>query len=135
MESTFDQGMAQRYPRSILLVEDNVINQKLAYRMLEKMGYQPDLANDGLEAVQALEKKPYDLVLMDVHMPKMDGIEATKKIRELSHVKPQPMIVAVSASALQVNFDGFGTRGLDGYINKPMTAQDLVKFIQKPASV
>ena len=117
---------------SILLVEDNVVNQKVALQMLKKLGLQADLAVDGLEAINALTEKKYDIVLMDIHMPNLDGYEATEQIRQLYEVKDeQPIIVAMTASALDADKQRAKSVGMDDYLIKPVTYDELTKLFER----
>ncbi len=98
--SQVDAKMGQRYPLRILLAEDNAINQKVTLRILERMGYRADVAANGLEVLEALMRQIYDVVLMDVRMPEMDGIEATQLIRQQWPFNQQPRVIALTADAL-----------------------------------
>jgi CheY-like chemotaxis protein len=110
----------------ILLAEDNAVNQKLAIRLLEKRGHQVVLAVNGKQALSELEKTPFDLVLMDVQMPEMDGIEATEKLRERekSTGKHQP-VVAMTALVMKGDRERCMDAGMDGYLSKPIRPQEL----------
>ena len=121
-----DPGQAARHPLRILLVEDNVVNQKLALRLLAQMGYQADLAGNGLEAVEAVERQPYDLVLMDVQMPELDGLEATRRIVAEVPVEQRPWIVAMTANAMDGDREACLDAGMKGYISKPIRVDELV---------
>ena len=124
-----DPGLARRCPLRVLLVDDNRINQKVAIRTLEKMGYQPDLATTGVEALRAVEGGDYDLVLMDVQMPEMDGIEATRRIRALPSAH-QPEIVAMTASVLERDRDECLEAGMDAFLVKPFRPADVAKTLE-----
>ena len=131
----FDPQMGQRQPLRILLAEDNAVNQKLALRMLERMGYRADVAGNGLEAIEALQRQPYDVVLMDVQMPEMDGLEATRCIRQSSpedlSAGKQPRIIAMTASAMQEDKDACRAAGMDDYVSKPVRVNELVEVLNK----
>jgi signal transduction histidine kinase/ActR/RegA family two-component response regulator len=121
-----DPEQALRHPLRILLVEDNAVNQKLALRLLEQMGYQADVAANGLEAIDAVERQPYDLVLMDVQMPEMDGLEATRHIVAQVPIERRPWIVAMTANAMDGDREECLAAGMKGYISKPIRVDELV---------
>ena len=133
-----DPEVAKRLPLRILLAEDNAVNQKLALRLLAQMGYRADLAGNGLEAVEALERQRYDVVLMDVQMPEMDGLEATRHIRSLNPSgleNPkglrQPRIIAMTANAMQGDREMCLAAGMDDYISKPIRVEELVNALNQ----
>ena len=128
-KSEFNQALGQEHPLRILLVEDNPINQKVAVRMLERLGYKPDIAWNGLEAVQAISHQPYDLILMDIQMPKLDGLQATKQIRNNWLLKQQPYIVALTANALVGDREMYLANGMDDYVSKPVRVDELVRIL------
>jgi signal transduction histidine kinase/CheY-like chemotaxis protein len=120
------------YPLNILIAEDNATNQKLAERVLTKLGYKPEKALNGEEALFAHEKRSYDLILMDMQMPIMDGLEATGKIRLLAG--KQPIIIATTANAMAEDRKMCLDAGMDDYISKPLKVEELVKIIEKWAA-
>jgi signal transduction histidine kinase/DNA-binding response OmpR family regulator len=120
-------------PLRILLVEDNPVNQKVALRMLESFGYGADLADDGLAAVEAVTRKTYDLVLMDVQMPTLDGLEATRRIRRLP-LRPQPRIFAMTASVLDSERQACIDAGMERHIAKPIRRQQLGEVLREIAA-
>ena len=131
--SELDPEQASRHPLRILLVEDNTVNQKLALRLLSLMGYQADVAGNGIEAVEAVERQEYDLVLMDVQMPEMDGLEATRRIR--ASLEGGPRIVAMTANAMDGDREACLEAGMDDYVGKPIRVDELVTALARtPAS-
>ncbi|MGD1700667.1 response regulator [Dapis sp. BLCC M229] len=126
-----NQNLAKQLPLRILLAEDNVINQKVALLMLRQMGYRPDVVSNGLEALAALEQVPYDLVLMDVQMSEMGGLEATKHICQTygKELDKRPVIVAMTAGAMEGDRDICLQTGMDDYISKPIKVQGLQRVV------
>ena len=125
---TSDPDMAKRHPLRILLAEDNLVNQKLATRLLEQMGYRIDLASNGIEACESVARQTYDVVLMDVQMPEMDGLEATRRIIG-EHPNTRPCIIAMTANAMQGDRDMCLAAGMDDYIAKPIRVDRLIEAL------
>jgi signal transduction histidine kinase/CheY-like chemotaxis protein len=122
------QGLAARHPLRILLAEDNTVNQKVALRLLQRMGYRADVAANGLEVLDALARQPYDLVLMDLHMPEMDGLSATREIvRRMGEHRPR--IVALTASVLPAEREACLQAGMDGHVVKPIEEDRLATVL------
>ena len=115
----------------ILVAEDNVVNQKVAIRMLQRMGLRADVAANGHEAVQMFGLVPYDVILMDCHMPELDGYEASRQIRRLEAVGRSVVIVAMTAEAMAGAREACLASGMDDYISKPVKVQDLLTVLQK----
>jgi PAS domain S-box-containing protein len=114
----------------ILLVEDNVFNQRVALRFLEKIGYQADVVTNGVEALKAMQEHGYDVVLMDIQMPEMDGLEATRRIRADFPANQQPLIVAMTAHALRGDRERCLEAGMDEYISKPVQIEELAAVLE-----
>ncbi len=120
---------------SILVVEDNVVNQRVASRLLEKRGHRTTIAPNGLEALQALERASYDLVLMDVQMPVIDGMEATARIREKEkRTGGHQPVIALTARAMRGDVELCLSAGMDGYLSKPIRSEDLDAVLSKYAA-
>ncbi|MBN8505903.1 MAG: response regulator [Burkholderiales bacterium] len=126
-----DPEMATRHPLRILLAEDNLVNQKLALRLLGQMGYTADVVGNGQLAVEAVAGQTYDLVLMDVQMPEMDGLEAARRLNQLPS---RPRIVAMTANAMQGDREECLAAGMDDYITKPIRVEALVEALQRSPS-
>jgi len=127
----FEPEMGQRLRLRILLAEDNAVNQKLALRLLERLGYRADVAANGLEAIAALRRQRYDLVLMDVQMPEMDGLEATQAILQEWPHKQRPRIVAMTANVMKEDREACLAVGMDDYLGKPIRVEALVGALSR----
>ncbi len=125
----FDSTIGKQYPLTILLAEDNTVNQKVALRILEKLGYRADIAFNGLEVIDALKRQDYNVILMDVQMPELDGEQATIEIRRTLPPKRQPRIVAMTANAMKSDRDRYMEAGMDDYIVKPFKIEELVRAL------
>jgi CheY-like chemotaxis protein len=125
-----DAQMAAAHPLRILLAEDNVVNQKLALRLLQQMGYRADVAGNGIEAIECCARQPYDLVLMDVQMPEMDGLEASRRIvARWPSPSERPRIVAMTANAMAGDREECMAAGMDDYVTKPIRVDALVSAL------
>ncbi len=134
--SVRSQPIARRAPLRILLCDDNAINQKVAARILQQLGYQPALAGNGREALDAMDREPYDLIFMDVMMPEMDGMEATRVIRDRQkagapNYLPRIIIVALTAHAMQGDREKCLAAGMDDYLAKPIRPADVRRAIER----
>ncbi len=123
--------LGERLPLSILLVEDNAINQIVASSILDEMAYKVDLAENGLEAIQAITKKFYNVVFMDMQMPEMDGLEATRRIRAQFPADKQPIIIAMTANAMDGDKQECLDAGMNDYISKPILPEVIEKTLQR----
>ncbi len=127
--SSLYTSLCAEYPMDILIAEDNLVNQKVAVHTLNKMGYKPDVAANGREVLHAMVSKNYDLIFMDMQMPEMDGLEATRYIRQ--HLEIQPYIVAMTANAITEDREACMNAGMDDYLSKPVKLTEIVKVIEK----
>jgi CheY-like chemotaxis protein len=138
VSAKLDATLASRLPLRVLVCDDNVINQKVAIRLLHQMGYRADVAANGLEALEALDRQPYDLIFMDVMMPEMDGLEATRQIRarlkqpsQFPKYKSAMIIVAMTASAMQGDREKCLAAGMDDYVSKPVRLEDVRTIVER----
>jgi CheY-like chemotaxis protein len=126
-----DAQLGQRLPLRILVAEDNAINQRLALLLLDQMGYRADLAGNGLEAIAAIERQPYDVILMDVQMPEMDGLEASRQICARWPQDRRPRIIAMTANAMQGDREMCLNAGMDDYLTKPIRVDELTAALRR----
>lgn len=129
VQTRFDKTMAARHPLRILLAEDNLVNQKVALRILERLGYRADVAANGLEAVDAVQRQQYDVVLMDIHMPEMNGLDAARRIVKDSSAGTQPTIVAMTAAVLAEDRERCQQAGMTRFITKPIRLEELTEVL------
>ncbi|WP_158795576.1 response regulator [Pedobacter sp. L105] len=132
LTNLLSEDFSDHNPLRILLAEDHPINLKLATRILNKLGYAPDLAQNGIEAVEMFNRQNYDVILMDVLMPEMDGLEATKIIRSTSN--PQPVIIAMTANVMPEDRNECMVAGMDDYLSKPIHIESLMNMLKKASS-
>ena len=123
--------LADQLPLKILVVEDNEINKKMVLYMLDRIGYRGDVAANGIEAVQASRRVDYDVILMDVQMPEMDGFEATQVIRQEKTSAGHPRIIAMTANAMKGDKERCLEAGMDDYLSKPVDLRDLVRALKR----
>jgi len=123
--------LAAELPLRILIAEDNRVNQKVALHLLKLIGYRADVASDGLEVLEALHSQSYDVVLMDVQMPNMDGLATTRRICQEPLHNPRPRIIAVTANAMQGDREECLKAGMDDYISKPIRLEELIQALSK----
>jgi CheY-like chemotaxis protein len=126
-----DPELGHKHPLRVLLAEDNAVNQKLALRLLAQMGYRADVAANGQEALESLGRQDYDVVLMDVQMPEMDGLEASRQINRRWTQAERPRIVAMTANAMQGDRERCLEAGMDDYITKPVRVQELMEALTR----
>ncbi len=129
--AAIDSAIAEKHPLKILLVEDYATNQKMITLMLERMGYQANIANNGLEALTALRHQPYDVVLMDMQMPQMDGMTATHYICQEWEPSVRPRIIALTASAMLKDKENYLASGIDDFLPKPFRIEELMQVLTK----
>jgi len=121
----------ERASRSVLLVEDDAVNQEMTTHMLEKMGHDVEVAGTGVEALDALAERRYDVVLMDVQMPEMDGLEATRRLRRDWPDEEQPYVVALTAAATEADHEQCREAGMDAFLSKPVQQDELSDALQR----
>jgi signal transduction histidine kinase/CheY-like chemotaxis protein/HPt (histidine-containing phosphotransfer) domain-containing protein/HAMP domain-containing protein len=133
IRASIDPRLAERIPLRVLLAEDNAVNQKVALLVLGRLGYRADVASNGLEVLEALTRQPYDVILMDVQMPDLDGLETTRRIRADRGPRARPWIIAMTANAMQGDREMCLAVGMNDYVSKPVRADALVAALERAA--
>ncbi|MCB0191892.1 MAG: response regulator [Anaerolineae bacterium] len=128
--TVFEGNLGQKQPLKILLAEDNTVNQKVALGILGRIGYIADVAGNGIEVVEALKRQNYDVILMDIQMPEMDGIKTTRHIRTEFPLDKQPRIIAMTANALRGDKEKYLENGMDDYVSKPIQVDQMVNALR-----
>ena len=123
--SDLDGSLARRHPLRILLAEDNVVNQKVGVALLKRMGYTPDVVANGLEVLSAVRRQAYDVILMDIQMPEMDGLEASRQITRQFSKGQRPHIIALTANVFKTDQDACSEAGMDSFLAKPLDLEQL----------
>ncbi len=131
VKSSFDIGMAQKFPLNILIVDDNNINLKLASKIFEKLGYITKTATGAREAINLIKAEKFNMVFMDVHMPEMDGLEATHLIRKEISALEQPFIVACTANVISSEVENYLQAGMDSFIGKPLRINEVIELVKQ----
>ncbi|WP_168539900.1 response regulator [Anabaena sp. UHCC 0253] len=129
-KNKFDANFSQKFPLRILIAEDNIINQKIATKLFQKLGYQVDIANNGVEALKSLKQEMYDVIFMDIQMPELDGIETTKAIYQEWGETNRPYIIAMTANAMLSDREHCLSVGMDDFISKPVKVEVIIESIQ-----
>ncbi|MEQ2007967.1 MAG: response regulator [Limisphaerales bacterium] len=129
--SEFDSTMAERLPLRLMLADDNIINQKVGVKMLQRLGYRPEVAANGVEVLKLLEQQPFDLIFLDVQMPEMDGFEAARRIHLQWPDPRRPRLVAMTGNALEGDREKCLSAGMDDYVAKPVRITELQAVIER----
>ncbi len=129
--SVFDRDFARRRPLRILVAEDNAINRKVLLLMLGKLGYRADPVANGIEALEGLARQPYDLVVMDMQMPELDGLEATRRLRTHVPATAAPYVLALTANARKEDYHACIAAGMHDFLSKPMRIDDLMAALER----
>jgi CheY-like chemotaxis protein len=129
--TVLDESFSRCFPARVLVVEDNLVNQKVIVRLLQKLGYTPDLAVNGADAVEQVREQAFSLVFMDVQMPIMDGLEATRQIRSLNDLERRPSIIAMTAAATQEDKQHCLLAGMDDFVTKPTSIERIAEAIRR----
>jgi CheY-like chemotaxis protein len=120
-----DTTVARQHPLRILLAEDNVVNQKVGVALLKRMGYDPDVVANGLEVLAAVRRQTYDVILMDIQMPEMDGLEASRQMVRHFGSASRPRLIALTANVFKTDQDACTEAGMDGFLGKPLDLDQL----------